>query len=334
MKKKPVIGITMGDFNGIGPEVIAKSLLDNKIISQSIPVIIGNELVFKDIFNKLNIKKNINLLLPPIYKNILENSINIYSIIKLKNKDIKRGFSTEKGDIAAFQSLKEAITLCLKGEIDAIVTGPLSKSSLNRRGHFFQGQTEFIAKESGCEKYLMLMVSKQMKVGLVTTHHPLSDIPSLISEKLIVEKCEILYNSLRDDFNISNPLIGVCALNPHAGDNKLFGDEEEKIIKPAVKFLQKKGINIEGPFSSDSLFFKYRTSKFSAFLAMYHDQGLIPFKLISFNKGVNYSAGLPLVRTSPDHGVGYDIATKMIADETSMKEAIKLAIKIVKRRSH
>jgi len=334
MAVKPVIGITMGDFNGIGPEIIIKSLLDKRLIRLFTPLIIGSQSVFEDVTEKLKAKNLIRIKYIDSLDNFSADKINIYDICNLEKQDISKGFSSVKSVSSAFTSLKTSIELWKKGMISALVTAPINKSSLKECETFYQGQTEFIAAESESRAYLMLMVSKSMNVGLVTTHHAVSDIVPLISEELIIEKAEILYKSLIRDFKIKNPVIGICALNPHAGDNRLFGNEEETIIKPAIKKLTKNGILAEGPFAADSLFHRYREKRLSAFLAMYHDQGLIPFKLISFNRGVNYTAGIPLIRTSPDHGVGYDIAEKMIADETSMKEAIKLAVKFAKRRSN
>jgi len=334
MRLKPVIGITMGDFNGIGPEVICKALSDKKIAQSCTPLIVGNKFVFDEIIKKIKSASQITPRYINSLEGIKENCINILNIIPAVKDDIKRGKQTNKSITSAFLSLEESIKLWKQKKISAIVTAPLNKSSLKRNNEFSPGQTEFIANRAGSKKYLMLMVSKKIKIGVITTHYPVSEITSLISKNLIIEKGEILYNSLKNDFGIKNPVIGLCALNPHAGDNNLFGYEEEKIILPAVKKLTEKGIKIEGPFAADSLFNKYNMNKFNAFLAMYHDQGLIPFKLLSFNHGINFTAGIPVIRTSPDHGVGYDIADKFIANEQSMKEAIKLAVKLVKRRRH
>jgi 4-hydroxythreonine-4-phosphate dehydrogenase len=333
LNKYKKILISFGDFNGIGPEVTLKALKDlQSIYTETHFIILG---VF-DILQNLNAQLNLNLKFEKIdlfnLENLESGTIKIIELsYKSDGKIIPEYSKNTKlaGEFSA-RAIKLGAKLCLEKKADALVTAPISKESLNIAGYNYPGHTEFLSELSGGAKIVMMFITEKLRVGLVTIHNAIKDVPLLINKEKIVEKLEIMNNSLKRDFGILNPKIAVCALNPHAGESGLFGDEEEKIIKPAIKLANEKSINALGPFPSDTLFVYYQ--KYDAILAMYHDQGLIPVKMQSFDSAVNFTAGLPFIRTSPDHGTAYDIAGKFVANNSSMKEAIKLATELVKGR--
>lgn len=251
--------------------------------------------------------------------------------------EVGKGFQIEPGKLTAgageiaARSLALAVQLAVEKKVDAVVTAPLSKKSLNLAGYSYPGQTEFLAEKTRTGDVVMVLLSGSFRVGLVTTHCAIAEVSSLLSKGKILSKLKILNEDLRSRFGISSPRIAVTALNPHAGEDGLFGNEEFEIISPAIRAANKSGIDVRGPFPADTLFARVETQDFDAYLAMYHDQGLIPLKMKSFGHGVNYTAGLPIIRTSPDHGTAFDIAGKGVADPGSMVEAINLAVKLATR---
>jgi 4-hydroxythreonine-4-phosphate dehydrogenase len=310
--------LTIGDINGIGPEIIIKSLL-RLSGSHDLTVISPAEVI--DYYSS----------------SLLKSPSGDYKIISLGEGKVKPEpgkIAKQSGKISGL-AIKKAIELCLVKKFDAVVTAPISKKALNLGGFNYDGHTEMLTDLSGAKETAMLMIHDKLSIGFASTHPPLRKVSGLLTKKLLVSKIKVCYNSLKCDSGIENPRIGVLSLNPHAGEGGLIGDEEIRIIEPALDRLRKllKDLVIDGPFPSDSYFGNKTYSKYDMTFAMYHDQGFIPFKIIAGNYGVNYTAGLPFVRTSPDHGTAFDIAGKNIADETSMIEAIKLADVLVRSRA-
>lgn len=329
--KNPIIGITLGDINSISIEVLIKTLHDHRIAEHFTPVVYGSPrafgfwkkpLGFPD-FN-LHIAKSLDQIHPK-KPNVL--------VCWDEEVEIKPGEATETAGKYAFKSLELATRDVKEGKIHALVTAPLNKHTVNNELLPFKGHTEYLAKQAGTADYLMMLVSESIKVGLVTGHVPLKDVASRITTEGILRKLQTMKSSLENDFGITKPKIAVLGLNPHAGDNGLLGTEDRDIIAPAVKQAQNEGMIVYGPYPADGFFGKRQFEKFDGILAMYHDQGLIPFKYIAFDDGVNYTAGLPFVRTSPDHGTAYAIAGKNQASEQSFRNALYLAVDIVRMRN-
>lgn len=330
MSDKIKVGISIGDINGIGLEVIIKTLSDHKILDYCTPIVYGNTKVASFYRKALSINDfSFNVINHPNQANAKRaNMINCWE----EDVRIEPGVVTEAGGKYAFISLEKAVTDLLAGGIDALVTAPINKHNIQSDNFSFPGHTEYIQHRTNAADSLMFLVSEDFKTGVVTGHIPVGEIAKSITKESIVSKLELMRNSLKSDFWIQKPRIAVLGLNPHAGDNGLIGKEETEIIIPAIEEAKDKGIFAFGPYPADGFFANGSHLKFDAVLAMYHDQGLIPFKYIAFHNGVNFTAGLPVVRTSPDHGTGYDIAGKNLASEHSFREALFTAINIVKRR--
>ncbi len=243
------------------------------------------------------------------------------------------GKITETGGRFAMRAVEAATDLCLNGEADAMVTAPLSKEAIRRAGYTNPGHTEFIAARAECAEYAMMMIAGALRVGLVTGHLPLVDVPAAVTHGALLGKLRVIDRALRRDFGIEAPRIAVLGLNPHAGDGRALGREEERVIAPALEAARAEGLTAAGPFPADAFFGLHRHADYDAVLAMYHDQGLAPFKTLAFDEGVNYTAGLPIVRTSPDHGTAFDIAGTGAASAESMKSAVRLAIALACRRA-
>ncbi len=327
MKEPLKIGISHGDTNGVGYEILLKTFGDERLLELFTPVIYGSSKTASYHRKVLDYQ--------PINFNIIQNindanhdRINLINSVKEDIK-IEIGQSSSDAGKAAFMALEHATRDLKEGKIDALVTLPINKDNIQSETFSFAGHTEYLQDSMGENaKALMILVSDKIRIALATTHIPLAKVPSKLSLSLIIGKLEELDRSLKRDFNIQNPRIAVLALNPHAGENGLLGDEEQNIIGPAIKKAQDKGILCAGAFPADGFFGSGRYREFDAVLAMYHDQGLIPFKTIAMDSGVNFTAGLPIVRTSPDHGTAYDIAGKGIASEESFRQAIYTAIDI------
>lgn len=327
---KPRIGITLGDINGIGPEIIIKALSDHRIMSLLTPVVYGSGRVLS------------------FYKKLLNNEEVNYTQVKNKGQFIARqlnmvncwedvieivpGKASKETGKAALLSLQKACEELKEGLLDALVTAPIDKHSIHSEEFPFKGHTEFLTQYFGASESLMLLVGNSLRVGLVTEHVAVREIADLITRERVENKLKLLEHSLRHDFGISKPKIAILGLNPHAGDGGLIGTEEEQILKPLVNDWRNKGKLVSGPFPADGFFASGQYTKFDGILAMYHDQGLIPFKTLAFENGVNFTAGLPVVRTSPDHGTAYAIAGKNQADENSFREALFRACDIVQSR--
>ena len=327
---KPRIGITLGDLNGIGPEVVIKALADNRLLSMATPVLYGSTRVLS-FYRKLMNLEEFNYSQVKNKGQFFAKSINVVNCWE-EPIEITPGQPSKETSRAALMSLKKVVEEVKEGLIDGFVTAPIDKNTIHGPEFPFRGHTEYLTQTFEAMESLMLMVGNDLKVGLVTEHIPVKEISSCITKERVELKIRLLELTLKKDFNISKPKMAVLGLNPHAGDEGLIGEEENSVIKPVIHDLKSKGKLIFGPFPADGFFATGQHAKYDAVLAMYHDQGLIPFKTIAFDNGVNYTAGLPVVRTSPDHGTAYSIAGKNLADEGSMRQAIYLACDIIKHR--
>lgn len=320
------IGISIGDVAGIGLEVIIKTFSDSRIFEKITPIIYGNSTIAKVYRKGLNINDfSFNLI-----KNADEANpkrVNIIDVTKGELK-FKYGVPSQITGELALKSLESATADLAANKIDALVTGPIDKNTIQSKGFTFPGHTEYLTKMANVEESLMLMIEDDLRVGVVTGHVPVKDIVNNISQEKILKKLNLTNQCLINDFGIEKPKIAVLGLNPHSGDNGLIGDEELTIINPAIEAANEEGILTFGPYSADGFFGSGNFTNFDAVLAMYHDQGLIPFKTLAYQGGVNYTAGLPIVRTSPAHGTAYDIAGKGIADESSFRQAVYSAYDI------
>lgn len=325
------VGITLGDVNGIGPELVIKAFLDSRLQELFTPVLYGSA-------------KALNF-----YRNILKYDKFAFQIIadplqaspkKLCLVDCLPSFdrvevgipSTKAGNLA-FVSLEKACSHLLEGKIDVLVTLPIDKATIQNANFKFPGHTEYLTEKFKRQESLMLMVHEYFRVTVVTGHISLRNVADAITPTKIMQKIQLLNETLKLDFSLNKPKIAVLGLNPHAGDNGVLGQEEIEIIEPVIRVANEEGMLVMGPYPADGFFTAGTYRKFNAVLAMYHDQGLIPFKLIAQKRGVNYTAGLPIIRTSPDHGVAYDIAGKNRADETSFRNALYLAIDLFRTRT-
>jgi len=330
MSDKIKVGISIGDVNGIGLEVIIKTLADHKILDYCTPVVYGSTKIASFYRKALSINDfSFNVISHANQANPKRaNMINCWE----EDVKVEPGVINEIGGKYAFISLDRAVTDLLAGNVDCLVTAPINKHNIQSESFNFPGHTEYIQHRTNSKDSLMFLVSDDIKTGVVTGHIPVGEVAKSITKEAILSKLELMRNSLKTDFWIQKPRIAVLGLNPHAGDNGLIGKEEQEIIHPAIEEAKEKGIFAFGPYPADGFFANGSHLKFDAVLAMYHDQGLIPFKYIAFHNGVNFTAGLPVVRTSPDHGTGYDIAGKNLASESSFREALFTALNIVKRR--
>jgi len=328
--QKIKIGISHGDVNGISYEVIIKSLMDKRMEEICCPIIFGSSKVLAYHRKALEIEG----FSPVSVNSLSEAKGNKAYVVNCVDEDIRveLGKKTEAAGLSSYAALKTATEALKEGSIDALVTGPVNKQNMQHSEFRHKGHTEYLQEQFRADEVMMLMVSDLMKVGLVAGHVPVSQLSSFISTELIVEKLTILSRSLLEDFGIRNPRIAVLGLNPHAGDNGLLGSEEQEIIMPAIEEARKKKILAFGPFPADGFFGAGRFNQFDAILAMYHDQGLAPFKALTMDAGVNFTAGLPVVRTSPAHGTAYDLAGKNTASPESFRNAIYTAIDVVRNR--
>ncbi len=327
---KVKLGISIGDINGIGLEVILKTLANKKILDYCLPIIYGSSKVVSYHKNIVGIEE-FSFHGMRSGDSFKEEKINIMNCWT-ENVSITLGKASEHSGKYAYKSLDKAASDLQEGFIDAIVTAPINKGAMKEEDFPFPGHTEYLTQKWKSEESLMLMVNEDLRIGLVTNHLPIKNVSSAITKEKISKKLAILNDTLKIDFSIERPTIAVLGLNPHAGDSGVIGEEEEKIIRPAIIEAKKGGIMVMGPFPADGFFGSSTFKKYDAILAMYHDQGLIPFKALSFGNGVNYTAGLPYIRTSPDHGTAYEIAGKNMADPSSFRKALFMAVDIVRKR--
>ena len=330
MKKEENIkvGISIGDLNGVGGEIVLKMFEDSRILEFCTPIIFASIKTLT--FLKAHFKSEINFNSINNIGQTVSGKINVFNVW---NEQVNIEFGKEDSKIGeyAFKSLEVATKALKRGDIDVLVTAPINKHNIQSEDFQFPGHTDYLAQQLSGNS-LMFMVTDTLKVGLLTDHVPVKDIAQHISSELIEEKINTVYNTLQKDFRIRKPKIAVLGINPHTGDNGVIGKEDDEIMRPTLKSIKDSGKLVFGPYAADSFFGSNNYKNFDAIIASYHDQGLIPFKTLSFGQGVNFTAGLSKVRTSPDHGTAYEIAGKGVADPSSFKEAVFTAIQIFKNR--
>ncbi len=328
--KKYKIGISLGDINGIGPEIILKALDHKEVLRHMTPIIYGSGKVLA--YHK-NMVKNINtsFINAKDVENVSFSKVNVINCAD-NEVQISLGKPTEASGKFAIDTLTKLADDAKSGKLDAIVTAPINKHAMQLAGWKFPGHTEFFGSVFDVKDQLMFMVSDSLKIATATGHTPLVDVASKITKENIRAKIQLLHSSLKVDFGIEKPVIGVLGLNPHAGDEGSIGKEEVDLLKPLIVELKKSGLLVSGPYPADGFFGSNQFGKVDGILAMYHDQGLIPFKALTFNAGVNFTAGLPIVRTSPDHGTAYNLAGKNLANPKSFRQALFTALDITRRR--
>ena len=329
----PVIVISMGDLNGIGPEIALKASLEPAIRRICRPVLVGST----DVFAFYARRAGLNLTLRETEEAdspVPRGTIPVIPVSVFRTPVLSPGIPAVSAGSFAAEAIRRSVELCMEGTADALVTAPTSKDIMNRAGFRYPGQTEMVAALSGTLKPTMMLIAGSFRVALATVHLPLAKVASSLSRELIVRKLKAVHESLRSDFGISKPSIAVLGLNPHAGEHGLLGREEIRFIAPALRIARARKIDAEGPFPADGFFANGSHTRYDAVLAMYHDQGLIPLKMSGFDIGVNFSSGLNLIRTSPDHGTAYELAGTGRANPRSMIEAISLAVTIARNRNH
>lgn len=331
MNQKPIIGITCGDLNGIGTELIIKTFADNRILEHCTPVIFSSNKVI-NFYRKSMPEINFSFQTIKEYNRVNHKQVNLFNCWE-EEVNINPGQLTPEGGKYAAISLQTAVAALKQNQIDGLVTAPIHKKNIQSADFSFTGHTPYLKNIFGAGDVAMMLCADNFKVALVTEHVPVSAITQNISKEKILSKLQIINKSLQKDFGIDKPKIAVLGLNPHAGDEGLIGNEEETIIKPAIKEAKNNNMLVIGPYSADAFFARRSYTRFDAVLAMYHDQGLIPFKTLASGEGVNFTAGISGVRTSPDHGVAFDIAGKNIADNSSFLLAIYECIDIINRRN-
>ncbi len=324
------IGISHGDVNGISYEIIIKTLSDTRILDFFTPIVYGSSKV-ASYHKKLLGIHDFNFHIIRSADQALPGKANLVNIFPDEIK-IDLGQTTEVAGQAAYMALEAATDDLASGQIDALVTAPINKQNIQSKDFSFPGHTEYLTKKFGAEESLMLMVSNDTRIGVITGHIPLREVPGNISRERILQKVRILNNSLKKDFGIQKPRIALLGLNPHAGDKGVIGIEEEEVIIPSIQEAFDEGILVFGPYPADGFFGSDAFNHFDGILAMYHDQGLIPFKTLSFKSGVNFTAGLPVVRTSPAHGTAFDMAGKNMATPDAFRESVYLALEIARNR--
>jgi len=329
--RPPVLALTGGDPNGIGPEICLRAALSRKVRAACRPVLVGDPAVFEYYRRTLRIPATLTEGIPPGAP-ARGTAVGVIAVRPVRGFRPNPGKPSKSAGLIAGRSLEQAVGLCLGGIADAVVTGPLAKSTLNLAGFNFPGQTELVARRSSSGPPLMILMNGEFRVALATAHLPLRKVPRALTVGGITRAITILHDSLVTDFRIRRPSIAVLALNPHAGECGLLGSEEEEVIGPAIRAAARRGITVTGPHPADGFFGMRSHESFDGVVAMYHDQGLIPLKLTGFSSGVNFSAGLSVVRTSPGHGTAYDLAGTGRADPSSMIGAVMAAVAISRSR--
>jgi 4-hydroxythreonine-4-phosphate dehydrogenase len=327
----PIIGITMGDPAGIGPEIILKALSDPEVLHICRPVVFGDAGALT-----MNLKASRDLTIKEI-AHLSEalgkpGQIDLIAVCRLAEECFTPGTPGAEGGTAMVKSIVAAVEMAKNGEMEAMVTCPISKTLMQQVGLCFEGHTQLIASMTGCQDYAMMLAGDRLRVALATIHCALKDVPTLLSTEKVYKTIAVTSKALARDFDIRAPRVAVAGLNPHAGESGLFGSEEDSIIRPAVDRAVAEGFSCAGPYPPDTVFYRAASGEFDAVVAMYHDQGLIPLKLLHFTDAVNVTLGLPIIRTSVDHGTAYDIAGKGMADPSSLKAAIKMAVRMAKNR--
>ena len=330
----PLIGITMGDPTGVGPEIIVKVLSHESTFRFCLPVVLGDRTILERAIKLLNAPLAVNETETIVTENLQSGVLNLLPLSAIPLDEAGYGNPTKACGEGMVAYIKKAVRLASEGTIDAITTAPISKKAMSDAGYPYPGHTELLAELTGSDDYVMMLAGEKLKVVLVTIHCSLHDVFHLLTTEKIVKTISVTNHALRDFFGETNPRIAVAGLNPHAGEEGLFGTEEKTIILPAVERARQSGINVEGPLPPDTLFFHAARGRYEAVVSMYHDQGLIPLKLLHFEDGVNITLGLPLIRTSADHGTAYDIAGTGKANPSSLLNALKAAAQMsIQKRS-
>lgn len=323
------IAISSGDFNGIGPEIILKTLTNNSL-DDITPIILSSKSVIDYYLEPLPFDLDYHTTENP--DEIKNGEINVLYSYDGGNPQVVPGAFTKESGKCAMQAVESGIELCKSREADALVTAPISKEAVNLAGYAIPGHTEFLAEHTDTQDFMMMLVNEGLRVGLASVHIPISAVPEALDQEVVSRYIRIMNRSLETDYNISKPNIAVLGLNPHAGDGGVIGNEEINYIRPAVEEMRNNEISVDGPHPADGFFGNRKYKKYDGILAMYHDQGLVPFKTLSFGEGVNFTAGLPIIRTSPDHGTAFDIAGKNMANPSSFTQAFNLAVTMAKNR--
>jgi len=328
-KQRPILGISIGDINGVGPEIILKALADARVFANFTPLIYGHGKALTHYKKLLNLEDFYFTQIRSLDE-IQHRKVNVINCQE-ECPEVIPGVESQEAGKLALAAFAAAVADLKAGKIQGLVTAPLSKSNINSEAQPFVGHTEYLIEATGSKSGLMMLVGEDLRVGLVTGHIPLAQVPSAVTKEKVLEKAKIFIQSLEKDFGINKPKIAILGLNPHAGEDGLLGSEEETILKPAIQELKDAKQYVFGPYPADGFFGMMHQQKFDGVLALYHDQGLIPFKSIAFSSGVNFTAGLSVIRTSPDHGTAYAIAGKNTADCSSFRAALFLASDIVER---
>ncbi|MBW1715088.1 MAG: 4-hydroxythreonine-4-phosphate dehydrogenase PdxA [Deltaproteobacteria bacterium] len=331
MDELPLIAITMGDPAGIGPEIISKGLLGDDIYQVCRPLVLG-DMDALTVVSKTIGSLPFQLISTPLEVIGRPGKIPVMSVSNLREDSCIPGQPTVAGGKAMVEYIVKAVELTKSSQVSAMVTCPINKELMHRAGYKFDGHTELLAHLTHTEDYVMMLAGERLRVSLVTVHCALREVPQRLNKALIVKTITITYRALERDFSITRPRVAVASLNPHAGESGLFGLEDERIVKPAVEAVRDGGLLVDGPLPADTIFYHASNGRYDAVVAMYHDQGLIPLKLLHFSEAVNITLGLPIIRTSVDHGTAYDIAGKDMADPSSLVAAIKMAARIAEAR--
>ncbi len=327
---KPVIAITMGDPAGVGPEIIAKALADPELTGLCRPLVIGDPGAMERALAVTGLPLGLELLVDGLPPEDSSGVVFLRPLTLLARSDMEHGGPSPEAGDAMFRYITEAVRLCLSGEAAAMTTAPINKEAMNRGGHRYPGHTELVAELTGCTDYVMMLAGDRLRVTLVTIHEALADVAQLITFHRVLATIRATHRGLHTYFR-KNPRLAVLALNPHCGERGLFGDEERRVIAPAVEAARAEGIDAHGPLSADMLFHFAARGDYDGVVCMYHDQGLIPLKLIHFHESVNVTLGLPIIRTSVDHGTAYDLAGTGRASALSMAAAVRMAVGMVKK---
>lgn len=327
------IALTLGDPHGIGPEVVLKTLADPRVRRFCTPVVVGSLAVLEQHARRLGWQAMRFQAVATPDERVADGVLAVLDTGAPDDYTVEWGTGTEAGGRLAMQAVERAVDLCRAGATDAMVTAPISKEAISRAGYDVPGHTEFIARRCGATRTTMMMVADDLRVGLLTAHVPLRAVPELVTHEAIGERLRSMHDALRADFGVERPKIAVLGLNPHAGDGGVLGREEIDVIVPAIRAACEEGVLAFGAFPSDGFFATDTFRAYDGVLAMYHDQGLAPFKSIAFESGVNFTAGLPIVRTSPDHGTAFDIAGQDKASPSSFRSALFLALDVARRRA-
>lgn len=330
---KPLIAITMGDPCGIGPEIIAAALADQTVYEVAVPLVIGDRLAMERAVAVAGSRQSLQILAPDEFPAAaIRGTIYLQALTRLDAGDLNYGSPTAAAGDAVFRYITAAASLCLQGKVAAMATAPINKAAMNLAGHDYPGHTELLAELTGCDDFVMMLAGAKLRVALVTIHEPLATVPQLISFERVFATIVTTAREVSRYF-VRQPRIAVLSLNPHAGEGGMFGDQEQRVIAPAIQAAREHGIDASGPHSADTLFHFAVQGGYDAVVCMYHDQGLIPLKLLHFDDGVNITLGLPLIRTSVDHGTAYNLAGRGLANPASMKAAILTAAAMATHRA-